>query len=130
MKKIILMSVFALLLMSVIISCKKEDERDKFVGTWTGNLYFSRIGTEYPTTVIITKSKEKSIQISIGQNIATIYGNSYTYEEFTSSLGITGNYTGTGTLNGNELTESGLITSDGSLYQGNLGEWGRHLIKQ
>lgn len=51
------MSVIALLLMSVIILCKKEDERDKFVGTWTGNLYFSRIGTEYPTIVIIMRIK-------------------------------------------------------------------------
>jgi hypothetical protein len=124
MKKVISMLVLALLFMSVNSSCKKEnDERDKFVGTWTGKLFFSRIGTEYEITVTITKSKTNSTQILIGQNVATVNGDSYTYEEFTSHLGIYGNYTGRGTINGNKLEEVGLITSDGAPYQGNLGEW-------
>ena len=70
------------------------------------------------------------MQIFIGQRIATVNGKSYTYEEFTSSLGISGKYTGTGTLNGNELYESGLITSEGAFYQGDLGQWFRRLTEQ
>jgi len=130
MKIIISMLVFALLFLSVNSSCKENDERDKFVGTWTGKLFFSRIGTEYDITVIITKSRTNSTQILIGQNAAAVHGDYYTYEEFASSLGIPGNYTGRGTINGNELEESGLITSDGAPYQGDLGEWFTLLSKQ
>jgi hypothetical protein len=130
MKKMLFIYAFSLLVMPEIISCEKEeDERDKFAGTWTGTLYFDRIATEYSPTVTITKSTTNSMQILIGQNTATIYGNSYTYEPFTSHIGIAGNYTGTGTINGDELTESGLITSDGALYEGNLGGWHRHLLR-
>jgi serine protease inhibitor ecotin len=75
MKKIIPLVVLSLLFVSTIISCKEEDERDKFVGTWAGNLFFSRIGTEYPVTVTISKSKTNPAQIIIGQNTATVYGN-------------------------------------------------------
>jgi len=138
MKRINLI-ISALLFVAIIISCNKEttDERDKFVGTWTGNLYFARIGTEYFTTVLITKSTTNSAQIILTQQggssdprIATVNGNSYIYQNFTASLGITGNYTGSGSINGNIITESGLITSDSAPYQGNLGDWGRHLNKQ
>jgi hypothetical protein len=132
MKRLILVAVYALLLMSTTLSCKKEkeDARDIFVGTWTGILFFSRIGTEYPVTVTISKSTTNSSQILIGQNKATVNGSSYTYVKFVSNIGIVGNYTGTGSINGNELTESGLITSDGAPFEGNLGEWFRHLSKQ
>ena len=125
------MFVFALLVMSVITSCNKddEDERDKFVGTWTGKLYFARIGTEYSVSITITKSKTNPTQILIGQNKATVYGNNYTYEEFTSNVGIYGKYTGTGTINGNELEESGLITSENAWFKGDLGGWFTHLVK-
>lgn len=124
--------VYAILLLSVISSCKKEeeDERDKFVGTWAGKLFFSQIGTEYDITLTITKSNTNPTQISIGQNIATVNGDNYTYKEFTSHLGIYGNYTGGGEIDGNELVESGLITSDGAPYQGNLGEWFTLLTRQ
>lgn len=53
-----------------------------------------------------------------------------TYVKFVSNIGIAGNYTGTGSINGNELTESGQITTDGAPYEGNLGEWFRNLSKQ
>ena len=128
-----------LLICSVNISCneKASDERDKFVGTWTGYLCFARIGTEYFTTVIITKSTSNPAQIILTQQggnndtrIGTVNGNSYVYQNFTASLGIAGNYTGSGSINGNIITESGLITSDGAPYQGNLGDWSRNLNKQ
>jgi hypothetical protein len=98
---------------------------------------FARIGTEYFTTEIITKSTTNSSQIIFTQQgsssaprIATVNGNSYVYQPFTASLGITGNYTGSGSIDGNVLTESGWITSDNAPFQGNLGDWSRHLNKQ
>lgn len=57
------MFVFAFLSISLIISCEEEDERDDFVGTWTGILFFSRISTEYSATVTITKSTTNATQI-------------------------------------------------------------------
>lgn len=135
--------ISAFLVTTIIISCNKEttigstDVRDKFVGTWTGNMCFARIGTEYPTTEIITKSTTNSTQIiftqqgsSSASRIATVSGGSYVYQPFTASLGITGNYTGSGSITGNVLTETGWITSDNPLFQGDLGDWSRHLNKQ
>jgi hypothetical protein len=142
MKKVNLI-ISALLLITIILSCDSEtkeegtDIRDKFVGTWTGKIYFSRIGTEYSITEIVTKSKTNSAQIIFTQQgsssaprIATVSGNSYVYQPFTATLGITGNYTGSGSINGNVLTETGLITSNNPLFQGDLGEWFRQLNKQ
>lgn len=66
MKKVILKFFIGLLLMTVTNSCKKttsEDDRDKFVGIWAVHLYFSRIGSEFYTTEIITKSPTNSTQI-------------------------------------------------------------------
>lgn len=133
MKKVILI-ISTLLLIAIINSCKEreQDERDKFVGTWTGNMCFARSGTEYSTTEIITKSKINSAQIMFTNSgrIATVNGNSYVYQDFTASNVISGTYSGTGTLDGNIITESGLITSDNSWYQGDLGDWSRHLARQ
>ena len=53
MKKAILI-VGTLLFIAILNSCKEElDDRDKFAGTWTGNMCFARSGTEYSTTEII-----------------------------------------------------------------------------
>jgi|WetSurMetagenome_2_1015567.scaffolds.fasta_scaffold337275_2 hypothetical protein len=139
--KILSKAILYVLLLSVISlnSCKKEssDQRDKFVGTWTGNLYFSRIGQEFSVTEIISKSATNSAQIIFTEQgsssaplIATINGDSYIYQNYTTSIGVSGNYAGGGSINGNVLTESGTITSDGSPFQGNLGTWGRILNKQ
>jgi len=140
MKEIIQKIIFStILLLSTLSfnSCIKEttneskDERDKFVGTWSGNLYFSRIGQEFFITVTITNSATNSKQILFSdQRIATVDGDSYVYEGFTSSLGVTGNYEGEGSITGNVIIESGPITSNGSPYQGDQGTWGRHLDKQ
>lgn len=130
MKFIFLSVSFAFLVSSVITSCKKEDERDKFTGQWEGRLLFDRIGTEYHVDIIITKSPTNHVQILIGQNIATVNGDSYSYQEFKSNLGVTGNYTGSGKISGNQLNESGLITSDGAWYQGDLGGWYRYLERK
>lgn len=139
MKKAILMFFIWLLLVTVIISCKKttSDDRDKFVGTWAVHLYFSRIGSEFYTTNIITKSTSNSKQIIFTEQssgslprIAAVNDSSYVFQNFTSSTGISGNYSGKGSMKGTELKENGIITSDNPLYQGDLGEWFRTLTKQ
>jgi hypothetical protein len=141
-RKLFLKTIFGVLLFLTVLninSCKKEasDERDKFIGTWTGNLYFSRIGQEFLITEIITKSSSNSKQIifteqtgSFTSRTATVNANTYIYDNYTASIGVSGNYTGNGSINGNVLTESGTITSNGAPYQGNLGTWGRTLTKQ
>jgi hypothetical protein len=132
MKKAILI-VGTLLFITILNSCKEElDDRDKFVGTWTGNMCFARSGTEYSTTEIIIKSKTNSAQIVFTNSgrIATVNGNSYVYQDFTATRVISGNYSGIGSIDANIITESGLITSDNSWYQGDLGDWSRHLTRQ
>lgn len=134
MKKVKLI-ISILLAITSITSCNKTDERDKFVGTWTGNLCFARIGTEYSTIVIITKDTKNSTQIILTEtgessHTGTINGSSYLYQSFKASLGITGNYSGSGSLGGNIITETGVITSDNAWFQGDLGDWNRTLHKQ
>lgn len=139
MKKAILTFFIGLLLVTVTISCKKTtpDDRDKFVGTWAVHLYFSRIGSEFYTTDIITKSTSNSRQIIFTEQgssslprIATVNDSSYVFQNFTSSTGISGNYSGEGSMKGTELKENGIITSDNAPFQGDLGEWFRTLTKQ
>lgn len=140
MKNVIRISGVILLIL-LIHSCKEEsvpaDERDKFVGTWTSNLYFGRIGQEFSGIVIISKSKTNLTQIifteqgsSSSIRTASITGTSYVFQSFTSTIGITGTYTGGGSINGKVIQETGIITSNGSPFQGDLGEWGRILNKQ
>ena len=143
MKKATLMIISPLLIMALIISCKKEttdvkaDPRDKFVGTWTAHLYFSRIGNEYYTTDIITKSTTNSLQIVFTEQgngssprIATVSDSSYVFQNFVSSTGVPGNYSGEGSMEETDLKESGIISSDNPPYPGDLGEWFRTLTKQ
>jgi hypothetical protein len=131
MKKVSLI-VGTLLLAAMINSCEEQDERDQFVGTWTGNMCFARTGTEYSTTEIVIKSKTNSAQIVFTNSgrIATIDGNHYVYQDFIASDVISGNYSGAGSIDGNIITETGLITSDNSWYKGDLGDWSRHLTRQ
>ena len=132
MKKAILI-VGTLLFIAILNSCKEElDDRDKFAGTWTGNMCFARSGTEYSTTEIIIKSKTNSAQIIFTNSgrIATVNGNSYVYQDFTATQVISGTYSGTGSIDGSIITENGLITSDNPLYHGDLGDWSRHLTRQ
>lgn len=140
MKRIAVLIVGILILIVMNNSCKESDERDQFVGTWTGLMIFSRIGYEFSTSVIITKSTTNSSQIIFeesggSQRIVTINGNSYTYEQFTASYRtnqdeVAGNFNGAGSKAGDVLTESGTITSDNSPYPGDQGTWSRRLYKQ
>lgn len=143
MKKVIKMIICALLIIPLISSCKKEpaevktDQRDKFVGTWTAHLYFDRIGQEFYTTDIITKSTSNSAQIIFTEQgsssvprTATVSDSSYTFQDFTSTTGISGNYSGGGSMKGIEIKETGIINSDNPPYPGDLGGWYRILSKQ
>jgi len=139
MKKAILMFIIGFLLATVTSSCKKDtsDDRDKFVGTWAVHLYFSRIGSEFYTTDLITKSTTNSRQIIFTEQgsssvprIATVNDSTYVFQNFTSSTGISGNYSGEGSMKGIELKENGIISSDNPPFQGDLGEWFRTLTKQ
>lgn len=139
MKKAILMFIIGGFLTTVTNSCKKDtsDDRDKFVGTWAVHLYFSRIGSEFYTTDIITKSTTNSTQIIFTEQgsssvprIATVNDSTYVFQNFTSSTGISGNYSGEGSMKGIELKENGIISSDNPPFQGDLGEWFRTLTKQ
>jgi hypothetical protein len=142
MKKVFAMTVCTLLLTLLISSCKKEpaevktDPRDKFVGTWAAHLYFDRIGQEFYATDIVTKSTSNSAQIIFTEQgsssvprTATVSDSSYVFQNFTSTTGISGNYSGGGSMKGTEIKETGKINSDNPPYPGDLGSWYRTLTK-
>ena len=137
----------ALFSLIILCSCKKEsatDPRNQFVGTWRGteNFTISTLGLDsgFSTTKIITKSTTDSSQLNIVDSAtmstpqtATVKGNTYTYTSFTQTTTIQGNSVvitlgGTGTINGNNLTEAGNIsvTISGIPLPGT---WGSSLVK-
>jgi hypothetical protein len=137
MKSKFILYVNILLMLLMFVSCKEKDERDTYIGTWSGHLVFERIGTEYYTTEVITKSPTKSNEIIItdqgnssSPRIANVNGTNYTYQVFASTLGISGNYAGSGNIDGNIMTESGTISSDSDPYPGYLGKWYKTLTRQ
>jgi hypothetical protein len=144
MKKVFIIIIGTLLCIIITSSCKKEspevktktDPRNKFVGTWSAHLYFSRIGQEFYTIDIITKSTSDSTQIIFTEQgsssvprTATVSDSSYVFQDFTSTTGISGNYSGEGSMKGIEIKESGKINSDNPPYPGDLGDWYRTLTK-
>jgi len=138
--------ICALLLVSSTISCNKNanDDRNQFIGTWTGtiNSVVPGLGsnTTKPETLIITKGNNKNNQIILTQTggtgvpTANVSGNTYTYVEYTSSstsqnITVSMTIDGTGTLNGNIINESGTLTYviSGQSYPGT---WTSALVKQ
>jgi hypothetical protein len=135
------------ILVSLIISCTKEtiDDRDKFIGTWTGtvNSIIPALSsnTNNATSMVIAKGTGNAKQITLsnaGTNTtaftANVNGNKYTYDEYTASatdqgITVTAKFNGTGTLIGNTLTESGTIiyTISGQTISGT---WSSTLTKQ
>ena len=116
----------AILLVSLITSCKKDttNVRDKFLGTWTGtiNLIIPALGTNGGKVEIltITAGTASASQIILTQTGSTVVptgnvsGSTYTYDEYSSTavsngVTITSKFDGTGTINGNTITESGTI---------------------
>ena len=132
---------------ALLFSCKKDspasttatDPRDKFVGTWSGNVRIQFPSLTYDETSndshVITKSTLNSNQIIIDGETANVNGNSYTYVEFTqteqdATYGtIVETYNGVGTLNGSNLIESGTVVG---VVQGVSvnGTWSSNLVKQ
>jgi len=144
----------AMLLLAIVGSCKKDeavDERDKFVGTWKGTTTTSvpdlSINDTKPITLTISKNKinPKQLDITDGEDsyTAIVNGNTYTYNDFTwtgtieledeegNPYTVTASYkmTGTGSINGSSITESGTIRLFvvGEEYPG---AWSRTLVKQ
>ena len=123
--------LYTILLFSLITSCKKDttDVRDKFLGTWTGtiNLIIPALSTNSSKAEIltITAGTASASQIILTQTGSTVVptgnvsGSTYTYDEYTS----------TGTISGNTITESGTIvyTIGTATYPGT---WSSSLTKQ
>lgn len=130
----------------VFSSCKKDeditDERDKFVGTYETTQTISIPGINYyetmTGTIIVRKSATDQNRIEIfadGSTIqkARVTGNSYVYDKFTETENIDGDtfvieYTGTGTMNGSIINESGTVVfmAYGESYSGT---WQSVMIK-
>lgn len=161
MQKILMM---VLVLSTVLSSCKKDkdsapavDARDKFSGTWKGNINIvlpnippipggpdlTNIPTNVPVTYVYTKgqaSNELSVTVTIDPSLqsfiqisnpltATLSGSTYTYKEFNLTLqGLTVKCTGTGTIN----TDGKSITESGNWNYtfGISGTWSSALNKQ
>jgi hypothetical protein len=138
-------AIFAVLIISSIISCKKDttDERDKFIGTWIGiiNSIVPGMGsnTSKLETLTITKGTASN-EINLTQTgstlilTANVSSSNYTYVEYTQSatgggITVSTTYDGTGTLNGFTITESGTLTYTiaGTPYPGT---WSSTLDKQ
>lgn len=135
--------LFIVVLGFLFVSCSKDetDDRDQFVGTWKGtqtlsipSLYYNET---YSGTLIITKSSGDDSKILINSDgevmSATVSGKSYIYEEYSytdysGSSPITITQRGSGTINGNTITESGTLTFfiDGETYPGT---WSTTLTK-
>jgi hypothetical protein len=145
MKKLKLILGTFLLLATLSISCKKEstDTRPQFVGTWTGTVSMIVPGlnpSNKAESLTITTGTGNSNQLVITQVGSTVAmtavtnGNTYKYDEYTqsASLGdvtVSMKFNGTGTLNGNVLSESGTVTftMSGVSYPGT---WSSTLNKQ
>lgn len=136
--------ISALLLITLISSCKKEetDDRDKFIGTWKGTVSMTVSGFDInssdASTQIITKGSVNPNQIiftEAGETVtANVNGNGYTYDEYTQTGTIEGTtvsvkVTGNGSINGNVITESGTIKVY-LLGQEYPGSWSSILNKQ
>jgi hypothetical protein len=143
MKKTILFSLLAFVVL--ISSCKKdeEDARNKFLGTWSGtqtvsipslSLYDSQTYSQ-----IVTVSSENANRIIVTSDgviqKATVNGSSYTYDKFTqtgddgqgNTMSI--DMDGTGIINGNTINESGSVTVY-YLGQQYSGTWSGILTRQ
>lgn len=124
MKKSLL---FLIAIMVLITSCKKDekekfDDRDQFVGTYSGaltiNIPEQQLTDVLNGVIIITKSSESSkIVITDGTQIrkAVVSGNKYEYEKFTKTVIVEGTtitmeMTGSGTIKDGKIAESGPMT--------------------
>ncbi len=134
MKKLLLT---LLTIIVVLTACKKDEEQTdttaQFIGTYNSTLTIKVPALlwdqSYPHTYTFAKSPEAGKIIVTdetgGTMTATVSGNSYTYDKETitgTSGGVTSTFeiTGTGSISGNKITESGAynIISQGITYPG------------
>ena len=151
MKKILIAALMSL----TLFACKKDspastpvDERDKFVGNWTGSGFFKVPDLqidEYLTgyNIIVAKNTSIANKLAIFDSqrtlSASVGGTTYNYESYTQpftdattgetfSLAFSGN--GTISSDGRTITESGtIIATDASGITYN-GSWGSLVTKQ
>ena len=128
-------------------SCKKDeavtDQRDKYVGKWIGTqtIKFTDIGSSdsFPVTYMVTKgtgtsqikftdSDDASIILTANVDNTTHVYDKYTQTDNSSGTLIYMEQTGTGSISGNTITDSGnlLLQMDGYNY---YGTWTQTLTK-
>jgi hypothetical protein len=118
-------SIFlSVVFISIFVSCSKEkvavDPRDKFIGEWSGTITLTVPSANFTDTDDLThtikKDETNPNQIIIdNEQKAVVSGNTYTYIPFTeTSTNPPGtiSFTGTGTLSGTTLSESGTISGN------------------
>jgi hypothetical protein len=144
--KYLKMIIATLFLITLSTSCKKEetDDRDKFIGTWFGDIDMDipglKINSAIPSTQIITKGTVNPKQIIITEagdtSTAIVNNKTYTYDEYTQTESIEGQtismkVTGNGSIynNVNVITEIGTIRVY-SLGQEYPGTWSCIRYKQ
>lgn len=157
MRKYLLIIVTASLF---IMGCNKDnndtttpvDQRDKFVGTWTGEYKFTLVGLpdnlssfvpdKLPASVVITKSQASPSEIELKINngqvaYAVITGNEYLYKPFTLTpfpgINLTLNGTGKIGSDGKSISETGNLSGSFSFGQNEgplSGTWSSVLNKQ
>jgi hypothetical protein len=126
------MFIVTLFLITLSISCKKEetDDRDKFIGTWHGVIDMDipglHINSATQSTQIITKGTDpKQIIITEAGETSTASANSktYTYDEYTRTETIGGQTTSvTVTGNGSIYNNVNVITEIGTIKVISLGQ--------
>jgi hypothetical protein len=126
---------------AIFAACSKEkvavDPREKFLGEWSGTITLTVPSANFTDTDEITHTIKKDDsnpnQIIIDdEQKAVVSGNTYTYIPFTeTSTNPPGtiSFTGTGTLSGTTLTESGTISGNVSGVPVN-GTWSSSLTKK
>lgn len=142
MKKITLIT---LLLIAMLSACKKDDNtdaRDKYVGTWTGtntvNIPLLNLNEQSEGNQTISKSSTNNQRLLVTSGTemmnANMSGESYVYETYTyteNSNGVTWVkvINGSGNLVGNTLTETGTVSISimGETY---TGTWVSSMTKQ
>jgi len=142
MKKI---ALFFILLLVIGSSCKKDEEvdpRDQFVGSYTVQSIVNvpTLGIVNSSTGTCTISKVsdgnriKITNIDGTTQYANVTGSNYVYEKYSETETIEGEtatieITGNGSISGNILTESGMITIYiiGESY---TGIWSGTMVKQ
>jgi hypothetical protein len=131
-------------LLITLISCSKEetDDRDKFVGNWKGTVTMivpgMSINSSDASIQVVSKGTANPKQIIFSEagesTTANVNGNGYTYDESIQTGTIEGEtvsikVNGTGSINGNVITESGTIKIY-VLGQEFSGSWSSTLNKQ